>query len=535
MTARKSHPDAERLLDQIATLRRSLAAEVRRHAEELAGVEASPRPDADHRRQTESDLRDSDELLQRIFDTTHILVAYLDTDLNFVRVNRTYAEADGHEPDFYVGKNHFDLFPNVENEAIFREVLRTGRPFEVHEKPFVYAGHPERGTTYWDWSLRPVHDAAGQVSGLLLTLLDVTERVRSRQALEAERRHLYEVLNVLPGFVALIAPDDYSIRFANQRFVETIGRPEEGRCFELIRRRSTPCPECHCRRVLATGETAEWETTVPSGQVFHVRAYPFHEPGSPPMVLEMGVDVTEEKRLRDEVVVTSEAERRRIGQDLHDTLGQELTGLGYLAHNLARRLANEGSPHADTARRLVDIAHKASEQARGIARGLCPVDVRREGLMDALSALADRTAELFGIPCTLDCPGGVLLDEPTLATDLFHIAQEAVNNAVKHGEPRRIVIRLAQRGDAIRLTVEDDGKGLPETPGPEAGMGLRVMKYRARRIGGSLDAARRPEGGTAVTCILNLPHPPEPTKRETNVQEDQPTVPQQDPDRPHRG
>jgi len=295
---------------------RARRAEVRRHAERLAGVEASPRPDADHRRQAEGELRDSTGLLQRIFDTTHILIAYLDTDLNFVRVNRTYAEADGRDPEFFVGKNHFDLYPDVENEAIFRGVLRTGKPYHVTEKPFVYAEHPERGTTYWDWSVQAVHHDDGGVSGLLLTLLDVSEQVRAREAREAERRRLYDVLNMLPGFVALVAPDDYTIRFANRRFVETVGEFHGRRCYELIRGRTTPCPTCHCRHVIETGQTAEWEVTVPSGRVFHVGSYPFCEPGGPPMVLELGVDVTEEKRLRDEVVAISEAERQRVSKEL---------------------------------------------------------------------------------------------------------------------------------------------------------------------------------------------------------------------------
>jgi len=521
---------AEQAEAEAARARDGLEDEVAARTSELAEANIALQDEVAERRDAEAEVRAGAELLQRLFDVSHLLVAYLDTDFTFVRVNRTYAEADGHEPDFFPGKNHFDLYPDAENEAIFRRVLRTGKTYCVNEKPFVYGANPERGTTYWDWTLQPVFDDDGKVSGLLLTLLDVTERVRAREAREAERRRLFEVLNLLPGFVALVSPRDYTIRFANRRFIEALGEYRDRTCYEIVRGRSTPCDTCHCATVLETGEMAEWEVTVPSGRVFHVCSYPFAEEGEPPMVLELGVDVTEERRLRDEVVAASEAERRRMGQDLHDSLGQELTGLGFIAHSLARRLEAQDSPLVEDAMRLADIAHRASTQARGIARGLCPVDVHREGLMDALADLADHTGELFEVRCTLECPESVGIGNPDVATDLFYIAREAVNNAVKHARPKHIVIRLEETDGMLRLTVEDDGEGLPEALDPEAGMGLKVMRYRAHRIGGVLSAARRAEGGTAVTCALHLPDQPEPApdaaepdsvKRESHAQKDQ--------------
>ncbi len=130
------------------------------------------------------------ELLERIFATTELMIAYLDRDLRFVRVNRAYAAADGAAPEAFVGKGHFELYPNAENEAIFRRVLATGLPHVAHAKPFVYARNPERGTTYWDWTVQPVQEAGGAPDGLLLTLADVTERERAAIALrESESRH----------------------------------------------------------------------------------------------------------------------------------------------------------------------------------------------------------------------------------------------------------------------------------------------------------------------------------------------------------
>ncbi len=133
--------------------------------------------EAIHRFDIEDEVRQSSVLLENIFSNIHVLIAYMDPEFNFIRVNRLYAEADGREPEFYIGKNHFDLFPNKENEAVFRKVVTTGESYFVYAKPFEYAEYPERGVTYWDWSLQPVKGASGDVTGLVLSLINVTEKI----------------------------------------------------------------------------------------------------------------------------------------------------------------------------------------------------------------------------------------------------------------------------------------------------------------------------------------------------------------------
>lgn len=129
-------------------------------------------------------LEGMEKLLQTLLDHTHMLVAYLDPQFNFVRVNRAYAKADESDPSFFPGKNHFDLYPNAENEGIFKEVVKTGKPYFAYAKPFEYAEHPERGVSYWDWSLIPTKVPSGAVAGLVLTLVNVTERKLTEEALK---------------------------------------------------------------------------------------------------------------------------------------------------------------------------------------------------------------------------------------------------------------------------------------------------------------------------------------------------------------
>ncbi len=128
-------------------------------------------------------LQRTSELLERFFSTTHMLVAYIDQDFNFIRVNRAYAEAGYSAPDFYVGKNHFNLYPNEEYEALFRKIVETGEPYLAYEKPFMFTSRPELEVAYWDWNVLPVKEADGRVSGLIFTLINVTARKRAEDEL----------------------------------------------------------------------------------------------------------------------------------------------------------------------------------------------------------------------------------------------------------------------------------------------------------------------------------------------------------------
>ena len=170
------------------------------------------------RAQAEDTLTQSNQLLETILDHTHMLVAYLDPQLNFIRVNRAYAEADEREPSFFPGKNHFDLYPNAENEAIFCRVAETGEPHFAHAKPFEYAENPERDVSHWDWSLIPIKDKE-IVTGLVLTLANVTERVQAEEALHKSDARYRAVVQAQADLIYRYAPDG-TITFANDAYCQ---------------------------------------------------------------------------------------------------------------------------------------------------------------------------------------------------------------------------------------------------------------------------------------------------------------------------
>ena len=214
-------------------------------------------------------------------------------------------------------------------------------------------------------------------------------------------------------------------------------------------------------------------------------------------------DITERKRLEKEILEISEREQRRIGQDLHDDLGQNLTGIAFLSKVLEQKLAARSlADEAETAAQIATLINQAIGQTRDLARGLVPVELEENGLMSALQTLASNVENQSGISCLFKCDTSVLIHDNTTATHLYRIAQEAVHNAVKHGQAKQIVINLADINSEIMLMVKDDGVGFPESLENKKGMGVRMMHYRARLIGGSLEIRRSIDDETLVVCSI---------------------------------
>ncbi len=213
-------------------------------------------------------------------------------------------------------------------------------------------------------------------------------------------------------------------------------------------------------------------------------------------------DITERRRLEKEILRVTEQERRRIGQDLHDGLGQMLTGIGLLSQNLARQLEQAGMDAAEDAAEITDLIREADQYARDLARGLTPVDLDASGLSAALRRLVANAERLFDIDSEYEEVGSPEIHNSTAATHLYRIAQEAVSNAFRHGEADHVKISLAAGPEQVRLRIHDDGIGFSETDHDGAGMGVRIMNYRARIIGGTLEINSNLGDGTVVTCTV---------------------------------
>jgi len=334
---------------------------------------------------------------------------------------------------------------------------------------------------------------------------EVRSRIRAERDLEAERKQLFSVLNMLPGYVA-VKDRHYMVRFANEKYVDLFG-PVDGRpCYRLQTGRNVACEHCPMVTVLAERRLIDWEWNGPSGRWYHAWGYPFSDADGTETMLELGIDVTERKELERLVIQADEMQQQSVGRDLHDTLGQNLTGLAFLAKGLARTIRGEQPDQSQVAEQIVALVNESISRVRLLARGLNPVGLSEDGLAGGLQDLADGVGKLFPIHCAVRCDPGVVVGDDVTAAHLYRIAQEAVNNATKHSGATNIRISLTSEEAGLRLTVEDDGRGIADGTDRKDGMGLRIMRYRAGMIGGSLSVARGSAGGTIVACAI----PPRP-------------------------
>lgn len=217
-------------------------------------------------------------------------------------------------------------------------------------------------------------------------------------------------------------------------------------------------------------------------------------------------DISDHVALEHELVGLAEREQRRMGNELHDSLGNHLRGLHYLAALLHKSLAAETSSHQEDARRLSELLEEAAELARGLAHGLQPVPPVPSGLMHALQQLAARTQTFYQMDCRFKCGHRVFLKNEEAATHLYRIAQEALSNAMKHSHARRIQITLTENRRSVVLRVRDDGIGISRASTHRSGMGLAIMRHRAQVAHGWLVVGKHPSGGTEVLCSVPRRH-----------------------------
>lgn len=217
-------------------------------------------------------------------------------------------------------------------------------------------------------------------------------------------------------------------------------------------------------------------------------------------------DVTEVHQLQLSVLECTDREQRRIGQDLHDTIGQELTGIRFLAENV-RNLAAKGKPFDAELQEVQGLLGRTLESTRRIAWQLSP-QLAGERIVDAFERLAEHIRELFSVDCQFESEIDDPVEDDDVAYNLYRIAQEACTNAVRHAEPRSIRIKLST-GPRNVLEIRDDGKGIEiDEDEIRPGMGLAMMRFRANAIGGALRTSIPDEGGTLVTCRFANRRPP---------------------------
>lgn len=341
-----------------------------------------------------------------------------------------------------------------------------------------------------------------------LILRDVSRRMRVMEVMLRNENALLDFFNAAPMGLMWVRPDG-QVERVNRAQLELLGRrPEEVIGHGLAGFFSDPPDAAHLLGRIAAAETIHnhrIRITRPDGSIRHalVDANGLWRDGQLAHSRWFVRDISQRVELEREVLSIAEREREDIGRELHDDLCQELLGIEIMNETAARRWQLTLPEVARDHREAGKAVRHAIAHARELARGLCPPAVMgHDGLMASLQELALRTQRVFHRRCVFHCPAPVKVAEPTTGIHLYRIAQEAVSNAIRHGHARHIRLSLTVRDGVLLLHVRDNGRGLPRTPHPGRGMGLRVMRYRAGVINGSLELRREPRGGTSVLCTV---------------------------------
>jgi PAS domain S-box-containing protein len=449
-------------------------------------------------------LRASQELLQIVAAGTGDWLILVDSHRCIQFINRDIA---GHSRESIIGRPLDEIAEPADRQdilAALTQVLETGEPVDLQ------MASKGRDGRIFDSRVRAVRSPNG-ITGAVINITEITDRFAAQHLRETQAR-MFELLH--EGVVVI--DGNNMIRMANPAFERmfgfTAGAAVDTSIGDLIAQPPGPLRERLDQQLLGNvteppGLTpVEFKCRRRDGSTFEAAcvATLTHVDGATHR-LAVITDVTERRGLEREILEIAGREQLRIGSDLHDGLGQDLTGVALMLRSVVAQLRKENSTARTDVEDIISLVNGAIESTRAMARGLAPVGADRGGLIAGLQSMAVRGMERYGVRAHFNTS----LKEPlTLddgaATHLYRIAQEAFTNAIRHGRVTQVTIELATADGTLTLSVQDNGRGFDERNASNNGMGMKLMRYRAQMLGGDVAIANNKGGGVIVRCTC--PH-----------------------------
>ena len=497
-----------------------LEEQVRERTKELQFTVTQLQEEVLERQRAEAELTKQTKLVHDLYNKAPCGYHSLDPEGRFVRINDTELVWLGYSREEVVGRMSFADLLTAESQQRFRQnfpgfVERD----EVYD--LEYQMIRKDGTVFPVLlSATAVRDEAGNFLMSWGTIFDLTARVQAEAALASERQRLFQVLEQLPAYVLLLAPD-YTVSYANREFIQRFGMAAKGqRCYEFLFGRDNPCEHCQTYRVLETNAGQEWEWQGPDGRNYAVFDYPFTDVDGSPLILELGLDVTGRRRaeqalreseeqlrfLANRLLTSQEQERKRLASELHDELGHALLTLKLSLGAIARKLLPEQENVKELFQEQLEFINHVIEEVRRLYHDLSPGDLEDLGLTKALKNLIeDFGSHQPDISFQVDLPELAGCFSVTVQTMIYRLVQEALTNIGKYAEPSQVSISAREENQRLCLVVEDDGCGFDLSEvhrDPSRGLGLAAMREQLYLVGGSLEIWSRPGGGTRLTFTI---------------------------------
>lgn len=476
--------------DSGAPMAEELGAFARHQAGILARLELQVKQLQTAQRQSEEAARD----FVHSYDELALLVEPHGT---IVAISARATEKLSGSTEDLVGKCIYDLFPPRTAKAIGKrveEVLCSGKLSWIRD---------EQSESYLEGAVCPVFGATGGAERLAIYIRDTSRQKEMLLALSESEARFFRLIQSLPDGVA-VANTEGQIEYVNPTWqpivvvenadtnISDVIAPDHRRHFQAA-----------FRRAIERLQAEEIKAPDVAGQWWRWAIVPLALHGRVEAVAVVAHDMAAQRQAEGDILAASELAEQRIGQDLHDGLGQSLMGLGYLAETLRRRLQRRQITESGLAEELVGGIESALDSLRGLAKGLVGMECYPQGLPYALKELAANIDQHSGISCRFEGKPNVTVGEPESATHLFRIAQEATNNAAKHSKAHSIEIGLKETGESLVLRISDNGVGMPGRVKEADGLGLRNMRHRARVLGATLEVMSTPSSGTVIECSLS--------------------------------
>lgn len=448
------------------------------------------------------------EILENI---SHGIIA-VDLQGIIIYWNKGAEELFGYSKKEIIGKKGATLYPESRKNEFKEDIEQLKRGEMITGQ---WLGRRKDDSWIWlDIDSRMLKDESGNPKGFICSVCDIEPQKKVENELEESRARAKAILESTVAGIITIDTEGI-IQSFNKSAEDMFGYKEHelvGKNVSMLM--PSPHEEQHDNymyRYMSTGEKhiigigREVRGKRKDGSIFPMELSVSEVTWDHQKIF-TGVinDLTEKRALEREIIQISEEEKRRIGQDLHDGLGQMLTGIGLMTQNLAKKMESNGIPGAAQVKEIRNLIQDADEYARTLSHSLTPVDIDSNGLKIALKQLCNRAQKLFDIDCRFSEEGELKIQGPNTSIHLYRIAQEAISNAVKHGRADRVRLELEASDRYLKLKVEDNGIGFEESGKKQnpSGMGVHTMRYRAHVSGGDLNIRETEEGNTLVECTI---------------------------------